>query len=105
MSIVYGEAMSHVASEPSRVYEAKARDTKVDGESVRLRIPLCGILPGEEMISAYSTKSVIIAKHYPERQTLKVSRKRFKKINIYPLHSWIVRQTPTLKVVGSNPIG
>ena len=33
MSIVYGEAMSHVASEPSRVYEAKARDTKVDGRA------------------------------------------------------------------------
>ena len=27
------------------------------------------------------------------------------KINIYPWHSWIARQTPTLKAVGSNPIG
>ena len=27
------------------------------------------------------------------------------KFNIYPWHSWIARQTPTLKVVGSNPIG
>ena len=25
--------------------------------------------------------------------------------NIYPWHSWIARQTPTLKAVGSNPIG
>ena len=24
---------------------------------------------------------------------------------LYPWHSWIARQTPTLKVVGSNPIG
>ena len=25
--------------------------------------------------------------------------------NIYPWHSWIARQTPTLKVNGSNPFG
>ena len=34
LSVVFGEAMSHVASEASRVYEAKARDTKVDGEQL-----------------------------------------------------------------------
>ena len=28
-----------------------------------------------------------------------------RKLNIYPWHSWIARQTPTLKAVGSNPIG
>ena len=27
------------------------------------------------------------------------------KQNIYPWHSWIARQTPTLKVEGSNPFG
>ena len=25
--------------------------------------------------------------------------------HIYPWHSWIARQTPTLKVEGSNPFG
>ena len=29
----------------------------------------------------------------------------FKKLNICPWHSWIARQTPTLKVEGSNPFG
>ncbi len=24
---------------------------------------------------------------------------------LYPWHSWIARQTPTLKVAGSNPVG
>ena len=27
------------------------------------------------------------------------------KSNTYPWHSWIARQTPTLKVSGSNPLG
>ena len=29
----------------------------------------------------------------------------FNKLNICPWHSWIARQTPTLKVEGSNPFG
>ena len=26
-------------------------------------------------------------------------------MNIYPWHSWIARETPTLEVAGSNPVG
>ena len=29
----------------------------------------------------------------------------FSIFNFYPWHSWIARQTPTLKVEGSNPFG
>ena len=40
-------------------------------------------------------------------RTLANSEEFVLKFNIifYPWHSWIARQTPTLKAVGSNPIG
>ena len=62
----------------------------------------CGILPCEEMVRAFSTKSEIAAKYYPERQTLEATKTTK---YIYPWHSWIARKTPTLEAVGSNPIG
>ena len=76
MSIVYGEAMSHVASELSRVYEAKARDTKVDGRA-----------------SAGFSKEVIF--------TLRLNHIR--KLNNRGVAKVVSRQFRVLETVGSSP--
>ena len=47
---------------------------------------------------AEKTKKMHLAVYFCEKLCYNTMR-------IYPWHSWIARQTPTLKVAGSNPVG